>query len=95
MVVDVHSMSVICTDHNKHVISTTKFTTQCHFAAAITLVTVTEVVLTLSLYLPVPVPVLILFVVTSSRPTTASRPSNPPTLLLRLRFGFADHCARL
>ena len=50
---------------------------------------------TLSRYLSVPVPVLIPFVVTS-RPTTASRPSNPLNpLLLRLRFGFADHCARL
>jgi len=34
---------------------------------------------TLSLYLSVPVPVLILFVITS-RPTTASRPSNPLSL---------------
>jgi len=51
---------------------------------------------TLPLYLSVPA-ALIPFVVTS-RPTTASRPStplNPSPLLLRLRFGFADHCARL
>ena len=50
---------------------------------------------TLSIHLSVPVPVLIPFVVTS-RPTTASRPSNPlnPSLLV-LRFDFADHCAHL
>jgi len=47
---------------------------------------------TLSLYLSVPVPVLIPSVVTS-RP--AGLPLYLTPLLLRLRFGFADHCARL
>jgi len=42
----------------------------------------------LSLHLSIPVPVLVPSVITS-RPTTASRPSNPLNpLLLRLRFGF-------
>jgi len=51
---------------------------------------------TLSLYLSIPVPVLTPFVITS-RPTTASRPSNPlnPSPLAPHRLGFADHCARL
>ena len=41
-----------------------------------------------SLHLSIPVPVLVPSVITS-RPTTASRPSNPLNpLLLRLRFGF-------
>jgi len=44
--------------------------------------------------LPVPVPVLIPSVVTS-RPTTLARlPIHLTTLLLRTKFGFADHCAR-
>ena len=50
---------------------------------------------TLSLYLSVPVPILIPSSSSQDPLLPAGLPLHLTPLLLRLRFGFADHCARL